>query len=265
MSSVLRRAAIDGANEIIQAECDAGTDVNTTDRYGWTALMLAAKYRREETTDCLLSYGANPELRNTHDRNALHYGISGGNTAVVQALINAGANPTSQPIPHLVWYPDTSRDGEVPLLVQLAREGMREMLDILLETAESATISSALLAACRGGHAEVAHLLLERGAWINYRDKHNQSPLLCAAATSNAKLVAFLLDHGADIHACDASQDNALHIALRNKRANIAQALIRRGADVNATNLSGHKPLHLARGKHFAVTQRLLLQAGATG
>ena len=52
--------------------------------------------------------------------------------------------------------------------------------------------------ACRGGHIEIARLLIEHGADVNARNDDYTTPLHLACLNGDADLVRLLLSHGAD-------------------------------------------------------------------
>ncbi len=99
----------------------------------------------------------------------------------------------------------------------------------------------------RFGHTELHHAamfdgystvkrLLERGADVNARDDHGDTPL---DGASTAKIAALLIEHGADVNARDDHGYTLLHDA---DDAEIATVLIEHGADVNARSY-GQTPL----------------------
>eukprot|EP00054_Salpingoeca_dolichothecata_P020433 m.128911 g.128911 ORF g.128911 m.128911 type:complete len:106 (-) comp23615_c0_seq2:90-407(-) len=56
--------------------------------------------------------------------------------------------------------------------------------------------------AASGGHCDVAQLLLDHGADVNYCDQHGHTPLFHAASQSFA-MVELLIKHGADVHSME--------------------------------------------------------------
>jgi hypothetical protein len=80
---------------------DQTVDANARTRIGKTPLMVAAEIDRLESVRILLDHGADPnaaldapELR--HDRRtALHYAAAGASAPVIEALLDAGADPAA--------------------------------------------------------------------------------------------------------------------------------------------------------------------------
>ena len=104
------------------------------------------------------------------------------------------------------------------------------------------------------GDVDIVHVLLKRGARVNFpkaneRTKWENTPLHIAAREGQAQVCECILEHSnADVDARDFSMVNntPLHAALQNKvlcdmcRAEVCRVLIRHGANLNA-------PMHLPR------------------
>ena len=52
--------------------------------------------------------------------------------------------------------------------------------------------------ACWHGHVEAARLLLEKGAAVDAKDEHGQTPLVRACLTGHVEAARLLLEKGAD-------------------------------------------------------------------
>ncbi len=113
-------------------------------------------------------------------------------------------------------------------------------------------------------HIELLSLLLEYGATLNDKERHEDTPLLNAALNAPLPVVRFLLQNGANINATTAAGDTALHIAAWDGRDDIVKCLLEHGADINAKNESGETALYKAvcYGAHTNAA-RILLEHGA--
>lgn len=168
---------------------------------------------------------------------------------------------------------------------------VRELLDQApeLANARAETGDSLALVAAYCCAAEVAELLLERGAVLNVFEAaalgttirlqalldadpnlvHTYShdgwtPLHLAAHFGHSETVRALLRSGADIHARSLQLKNtALHAAIAGRCPEAAAILMAAGADVNARDASSWTPLHLAAANGMLDTATLLLQNGA--
>jgi len=93
----------------------------------------------------------------------------------------------------------------------------------------------------------VCDLLLEFGFDVDIPGVHGQTPLHYHTHSGNLDVIEFLLDSGANVNAKtkhDGSTPLQWAVAANERR--IVQKLIRAGADVNFSNHSGNMALHLA-------------------
>jgi ankyrin repeat protein len=88
----LERAAISGDVPALEAQLGAGADVDAKDRFGQTALMLAAHHGRLDAVKALLRHEANPDVTAKYGLSALMLAIVGGHEAVARTLAQAGAD-----------------------------------------------------------------------------------------------------------------------------------------------------------------------------
>ncbi len=87
-----RYAAIVGNSSAIARFLAKGSDIDKRDRYGQTALMLAARYGRAEVVRLLLEHGADLDVTAKYGLSALMLAVINGHTQVAKQLIDAGAN-----------------------------------------------------------------------------------------------------------------------------------------------------------------------------
>jgi len=76
----------------LEALLNAGAGLDSRDRHGQTALMLAARHGHLVAVQALLRRGANPDATAKFGLSALMLSIVAGHDAVAQALVRAGAN-----------------------------------------------------------------------------------------------------------------------------------------------------------------------------
>jgi ankyrin repeat protein len=89
----------------------------------------------------------------------------------------------------------------------------------LLETGTDPNLvyhtNTALTYAARDGFIEIARLLIDHGADVNWIDGEGVTPLILAAFKDHPDLSQLLLDHGADPSVIDQWNRTALDYALR--------------------------------------------------
>jgi cytochrome c len=105
---------------------------------------------------------------------------------------------------------------------------------------------TALYIACEAGNAELAKLLIDRGADVNLPVSWQRTPLFAANKGGHAEIVKLLLDNGADPNQLAKSQ-TPLHVAAENGCLQCVIHLVDAGAEVNALTSNGSPPIHLAK------------------
>ena len=68
-------------------------DVNAAQPDGTTALHWAVVWNNEDAVTLLLRAGANAKARNRYGATPLSEAVTSGSAAMVEALLNAGADP----------------------------------------------------------------------------------------------------------------------------------------------------------------------------
>ena len=107
---------------------------------------------------------------------------------------------------------------------------------------------TALHKAAAGGHKDVVHLLLTRGASIEALDFSKKTPLHLAAWFGRTSTVELLLTRGASIEALDLDKNTPLHLAAGDEdpSPSTVELLLAKGASVEAINSQNKTPLDLA-------------------
>lgn len=70
--------------------------------------------------------------------------------------------------------------------------------------------------AAYNGHLDVGELLIERGATVDDKDRHNCTPFMFASAQGNSAVVKLLLQKKADFYLQNTNDETALHSAVDN-------------------------------------------------
>jgi uncharacterized protein len=102
------------------------------------------------------------------------------------------------------------------------------------------------------GHAEVATLLLARGADLNARSTNSihNTPLHAAVAGGRVEAALALIDAGAEVNAADGGGHTPLHIAAEAGYVPIVESLLRRKADPFALDAEDRTPLARAAARN---------------
>src|SRR5581483_5970682 len=175
-----------------------------------------------------------------------------GDVEIIQALLEAGADPTR-------WHPE----GETPLMAA-ARTGKVEAVKLLLakgsfvNAVDAFQEETALMWASAEGHLEVVKALLAAGADPNLKArvstittrKNADHPsggftaLMFAVRNGHEEVAKALIQGGADPKLTNADGATATVIAIVNDRFDLAKELLDLGADPNDGSLYWAVDMH---------------------
>ena len=88
------RAARSGNAGLTESLLKSGAPIDSPDRRGQTALMIASHGGHLAVVECLLRHGANPDMTGKYGLSALMLAIVAGHEPVALTLVRAGADLT---------------------------------------------------------------------------------------------------------------------------------------------------------------------------
>jgi hypothetical protein len=212
-------------------------DPNGKGRWGYTPLLMAARYADLPLVSLLVRRGAEVDQQRKH-LTPITYAARRKAADIVRFLRDQGA---TESIVTWLYLGDRKRVKKElvrhPALAQLRDE---EETPILHHAVEAL-------------HPEFVTLLLECGANITDVDPNGETPLhRCAdirqaPSKPAAKMAHLLLDRGADPNARNWDDVTPLHQAVRARNLAVVELLLARGADPNARDKNrGSTPLRRA-------------------
>lgn len=185
---------------------------------------------------------ADPALlasRDANGRTPLHVATRGGQLAVVEALVGAGADVNA-----------SDNDGARPAH-SAAYRGHDAILRFLLAhgaqpNAVDKRGNTALVYALSASRRSIVQMLLAAGADVNRKDNWGSPPLQGAVRRGMLDEAAAMLERGADIDATGYNGSTAVHLAIENGHRDVLDLLLARGADTTIADEAGDTPLHSA-------------------
>ena len=130
--------------------------------------------------------------------------LSFSSSGLVQA-VDYGMYPETQAFLKAGFSTETEDKNGVPLLSIAVRNGDMEITRLLMSYDASLNIiardriTSPLMDAVTAGNAEIARVLIEAGADLNYRNRNGQTALVVAIGARMLEIAELLIDSGADL------------------------------------------------------------------
>jgi ankyrin repeat protein len=150
---------------------------------------------------------------------------------------------------------ELGHDGVLILLLRLGKPG--------IDSIDSRDRTVLWWASKNGCERAVRWLLNSDPAFVNSKDKDDESPLYIAAEQGNKAVVVLLLDKGADVDVLGRRYGTAMQAASHNGYKEIVTLLVDRGADVNAQGGHYGNALQAASAEGHKEMVTLLLDKGA--
>src|ERR1700730_15742555 len=177
--STLAEAAMQGDKDTVRGLLKNGTDVNSAQADGMTALHWAALKDDVDLARMLLYAGANVRATTRlGGYTPLLMASKNGNVGMIEALVNAGADPNCTPT-----------NG-----------------------------ATALMLAAASGKADAVNVLLDHGADVDAREARGETALIFAAAYGRSDSIRALTSYGADVSAKTKTVDLSVYTKEQQER-----------------------------------------------
>lgn len=206
---------------LIGSLLDAGADPDADDGDGYPPLIAALSSGRSdafEVVDLLLTRNADVFQRGVNDYTPLHLAAAQGDLAMVDLLLDHGAEPSAvtriddrqtpvevasaaghpeivarlTPITERLDWEGASRSGDVAALKHMLAAGYAV-------DATDGNGRTALMRAAHAGHAHAAELLVASGADLERAAKYDLTALMLAVISGHGPIARSLVAAGADI------------------------------------------------------------------
>ncbi|MBE6417359.1 MAG: hypothetical protein E7033_02710 [Akkermansiaceae bacterium] len=215
-------------------------------------LLVAARKSDHRTLQHLLNVGARTEYRNDEGQTAVHLAAQARQVTCLKRLLEAHANPNT-----------TDHQNMTPLMLATINNKASFVRTLLAAGADLSVYyldDTPVTMAAKKGHIECLQFILDAGADVNSRDKHDKTLLHIAAEKGDIKMLHVLYERGADINSKSAKEP-FLHAMIRGcSNAECQELLQREDLDTFAENDNGENAMHVAAA-HGKIPVMVLLTA----
>ena len=259
--AALVEAAAEGDVDVVASLLERGADVNSSkDEEGRTPLVAGCGSGSTELVKLLIERGAHVNMRadiTTEEGSGfitpLCMALMEGHDEVAALLIEHGADVNAVGVEGKVG----EVTGSLTPLMLAAGEGLQHATKLLLERGaevdketersgggESKSVTVLMLA----DTAEVATLLLDHGAQVDFQASHGgHTALMWAIEEGHYEVAELLPECGAQVDLQDSDGRTALMWAVKKHEANTVRLLIQHKASIDIQTKRGETALDLAR------------------
>ncbi|XP_078269336.1 ankyrin 3b isoform X7 [Rhinoraja longicauda] len=255
-NTALHIASLAGQTEVVHVLVTNSANINAQSQNGFTPLYMAAQENHLEVVKFLLDNGASQSIATEDGFTPLAVALQQGHDQVVSLLLeNDTKGKVRLPALHIAARKDDTK--AAALLLQNDHNADVESKMMVNRTTESGF--TPLHIAAHYGNINVATLLLNRGAAVDFTARNDITPLHVASKRGNANMVKLLLDRGSQIEAKTRDGLTPLHCAARSGHEQVVEMLLDRGAPILSKTKNGLSPLHMAtQGDHLNSVKLLL-------
>ncbi|XP_028838031.1 ankyrin-2b isoform X26 [Denticeps clupeoides] len=258
-NTALHIASLAGQGEVVKILVKRGADINAQSQNGFTPLYMAAQENHVEVVRYLLENGGNQSTATEDGFTPLAIALQQGHNQVVSILLeNDTKGKVRLPALHIAARKDDTKSAAL-LLQNDHNADVQSKMMVNRTTENGKSGFTPLHIAAHYGNVNVATLLLNRGAAVDFTARNGITPLHVASKRGNTNMVRLLLDRGGQIDAKTRDGLTPLHCAARSGHDPAVEILLERGAPMLARTKNGLSPLHMAaQGDHVECVKHLL-------
>ena len=270
----------------MQNALNNGTDINSKDPSGMSALFIAVENNQLSATKFLLENGAYPDITDKENDTPLMRAMYYNRPEIAKLLIEYGANVNTSYNDDFVltWATFNNYTDIVRLLIEkganiecynpvgctpliIASYGNYEICEFLIQNGADVNARrskgsnkdwTSLMYASYDSKLDIMNLLLENGALIDIRTPSLHSAYLIAAQYGTPDAVELLINNGAELNCTDSDGDSALICAAKNEQTDNIKLLIEYGVDINIRNKDGKRAIDYTKEKRISDACKML-------
>ncbi|XP_053244896.1 fibronectin type 3 and ankyrin repeat domains protein 1 isoform X1 [Podarcis raffonei] len=206
--------------------------VDTLNKLGFTALMVASQKGYTRLAQILVENGADVNRKNASGKDSLMIACYAGHLDIAKYLRSQGASWLSRDLGGCTAMHWAADGGHVDVIEWMVKDGCQ------IDPKDTGLEWTPLMRLCAiTGKADVATTLLDAGADVNAKDKDGKTPLMVAALNNHEELVALLLERGADPDVKNEFGKGALEMARGMNRQSVVSIIEERKRQLNNVNV----------------------------
>nr|XP_056706081.1 fibronectin type 3 and ankyrin repeat domains protein 1 [Euleptes europaea] len=215
-----RAVSMNDVNAVLNILQGKQVVVDTLNKLGYSALMVASQKGFGRLVEILVENGAEVNKKNSSGKDSLMIACFSGHLDIVQYLRSQGASWETRDLGGCTAMHWAADGGHFDVVQWMIEDGCKvDVKDIGLEW-------TPLMRVCAvSGKSDVAALLIEAGANVNLKDKDGKTPLMVAALNNHEELVQVLLEKGADITVKNEYGKGALEMARSLNRMSVVSLI----------------------------------------
>ncbi|XP_036072561.1 ankyrin-2b isoform X4 [Oryzias melastigma] len=258
-NTALHISSLAGQAEVVKTLVKRGADINAQSQNGFTPLYMAAQENHLDVVRYLLENGGNQSTATEDGFTPLAIALQQGHNQVVSILLeNDTKGKVRLPALHIAARKDDTKSAAL-LLQNDHNADVQSKMMVNRTTENGKSGFTPLHIAAHYGNVNVATLLLNRGAAVDFTARNGITPLHVASKRGNTNMVRLLLDRGSQIDAKTRDGLTPLHCAARSGHETSVEVLLEKGAPLLARTKNGLSPLHMAaQGDHVECVKHLL-------
>ncbi|XP_071098477.1 serine/threonine-protein phosphatase 6 regulatory ankyrin repeat subunit B-like [Haliotis cracherodii] len=247
-NTVFNLACIGGNMSIVECLLP-GYEINCRGHIERTAIMEVALAGKGDVFDFLVTKEADLKLIDDYNDNVLHFACQGGNTAIVEYLLD------------ILDINEKGQNGLTPVM-HAARAGQKNVFNLLVSQQDELNLldhtrNNLLHLACQGGNRFIIKYLLPLFD-VNGPGEDGWTPIMMAALSGKMDAYDLLASNGGIPSLTTPQNDNVLHAACQVGNKAIARKVIDI-FDINTRGRKGSTPLMRAViGGHISVLKFLM-------
>ena len=248
-NTFLMRAMFDKRLDLVEELIKNGADVNIPNDRGETAIMYGVEMGSEKMTSLLINHGADVNWIDMDKESVLMKGLS--HKSIVQMLVNAGADVNHKDfngtsvlmkavkqrcqesvsflINHGADINARNNYGESPIKEALINKDI-SMVGMLIEAgADLSVYKKGIIQAIAIGDERLVKLMIEKGANLNIRWKHKNSPVMYAVHHDKENIASILIDAGVNLNLKNKYKYTLLRQLYRRGNMDMVRYVYRKG------------------------------------